>query len=137
MTTQAKDDRIKRGAVVMTKLVTAAVASTVISTLIAVILPARLGGRGASQVLFVVVVGLLGLLMGLTRFDARRFSAGSVFVFFLFEPIGRVLLRQETRPPYLFLAFPLALATAYFLGRQGASAGRNGTVPNNSAEGDQ
>lgn len=137
MTTQAKGLRVKRGAVVMTELVTAAVASTAISTLIAVILPVRLVSRDVSHVLFVVVVGLLGLLMGFTRPDARRFSVGSVFVFFLFEPIGRVLLRQEKRPTYLLLAFPLALAAAYFFAREGGPGKNNSTVSNSHVEGDQ
>ncbi len=137
MTTQAKDRLVKRGAVAMKELLTAAVASTVISTLIAVIIPTRLMNRDASHVLFVVIVGALGLLMGFARPDARRFSAGSVFVFFLFEPIGRVLLRQEIQPICLFLTFPLALVAAYFFGREGCAGTGDSTVSNNPTEGDQ
>ena len=60
-----------------------------LSALIAAI-PLRLVGREASHLLFLVVAGLLGLLLG--RFDPVQFNVGLVFVFFLFEPMGRVLL---------------------------------------------
>lgn len=137
MTTQAEDRLVKRGVVVMKELMTAAAASTVISTLIAVIIPVRLVSRDASQVSFVAVAGLLGLLIGFERHETHRFSAAFVFVFFLFEPIGRALLRQEKQPAYLILAFPLALATAYFLRPEGGSGTDNSAVSNNPVEGDQ
>ncbi|MGC2195576.1 MAG: hypothetical protein WA628_12935 [Terriglobales bacterium] len=126
MTPLAKERNPKGGALVVTQLLSAAIVSTLISTLIAVI-PVDLVGRGASHLLFVVAVGLLGLLLGLTRSQNWRFSAGFVFVFFLFEPVGRVLLRQGAAPPYLFAALSLALAAAYFFGREGGSGSRNGT----------
>jgi hypothetical protein len=118
MAPRARGRDLRRGTVVVTELVTAAVVSTLISTLIALI-PATLVGRDASHLLFVVTVGLLGLLLGFTKSHDWRFSAGFVFAFFLFEPMGRVVLRQEATTPYLFAALPLALATAYFFGRDG------------------
>lgn len=125
MTQLAKDQDLKRSAVVVTELVSAALVSTLISTLIAAI-PVNLVGRDASHLLFVVIVGLLGLLLGLTKPQDRRFGAGFVFAFFLFEPMGRVLLRQEAAPPYLFVVLPLALSAAYFFGREGSSGAGNG-----------
>jgi hypothetical protein len=110
---QAKDGDRKRGTVVIPRFMAAAVVSTVISALIAAI-PLRLVGRGASHLLFMVVAGLLGLLLG--RFEPGRLNVGLVFVFFLFEPMGRVLLHQEAVPPHLFLALVLALAASYFFG---------------------
>jgi hypothetical protein len=101
----------------------AAVVSTVISALIAAI-PLSLVGRDASHLLFLVVVGLLSLL--LERFEPGRLNVGLVFVFFLFEPMGRVLLHQEAVPPHLFLALVLALAASYFFGYKSRSANSNG-----------
>lgn len=137
MTTQVKSGRPKRGAEAIAELGMVAAASTAISTFIAVILPASSVGRDASRLLFVLVAGLLGLFMGFARSESRRFSAGFFFVFFLFEPIGRVLLRQDTGPTYLLLTFPLAIAAAYLFGSEGGSGNDESTVANNSVEGDQ
>jgi hypothetical protein len=124
MRLQYNDGDRARGPGVNMRFMTAAVVSMVISVLIAAI-PLSLVGRDASHLLFLVVAGLLGLLLG--RIEPGRLNVGLVFVFFLFEPMGRVLLHQEAVPPHLFLALVLALPAAYFFGYKSRSANSNGT----------
>jgi hypothetical protein len=100
--------------------VSAAAISTLISTLIAA-LPITLVGRDASHLLFIVAVALLCLFLGFGRRGSRRSSAGIVFVFVVFEPMGRTFLRQETPPKYILAALPLMLVVAYFFGLEEGS----------------
>jgi K+-sensing histidine kinase KdpD len=98
------------------RLLAAAAISTLISTLIA----SLLGGAVhpiAFHALFIVVAGLLGVFLGSTRLATARLDSSFLFVFFLFEPMGRVLLAQEAAPADLAVALVLALAAAYLLGR--------------------
>jgi hypothetical protein len=54
--------------------------------------------QGAPAV--VVVVGVVGLLFGIGG-SLRHLDAGFVFLFFLFEPLGRVLLNRGPVPNHL------------------------------------
>ena len=81
----------------LTRLVAAAGISTFLSTLLTFILGNSIS-RPAFHVLFVAIVGSIGMVLGSMGFVTARVDSGVAFVFFLFEPIGRVLLHQEIAP---------------------------------------
>jgi hypothetical protein len=91
----------------------------VLSILIALI-PMKRTGWEAAHILFVLTAGVIGLVVGLER-PNLRVNASVVFVFFLFEPIGRVLLGHEAAPKNVVVALALALAGAYFFRDKGNS----------------
>lgn len=57
---------------------------------------------------------------------AARLDASFVFVFFLFEPIGRTLLHQQTAPANLGVALFLGLVAAYLFRRKSSTESGNG-----------
>lgn len=100
------------------RLAATAIMSSAVSVLIAILANGR-PSSAASYALFVGVAGFVSLAVG--RDLGRTFDAGLVFVFFLFEPIGRVLLHQQTAPKDIFLALAVGLVVAYFFGQEGGA----------------
>jgi hypothetical protein len=102
------------------KLVGVAFVSAALSTIISSIFRNSIS-RMTSHVLFIAVVAAIALILRGTRRKHNRFDAGLVFVLFLFEPVGRILLRLEAAPANIFLVLPLAMVAAFFFGREGPS----------------
>jgi hypothetical protein len=102
----------------LTRLLTAAATSTFLSTLLALIFGGEVS-RVEFHALFVTIIGLIGLLRGAAGIVIKRYHSGVVFIFFLFEPIGRILLRQEVAPSDLGMALVLGFVTAMLFGNEG------------------
>lgn len=112
-------DPQKKMLAALKKLAAGALVSTLISILFAAIFGSDLG-RPESHLLFLVVVGAIGILLGTAGYIVDRFDASFVFAFFLFEPIGPVLLHQVPVAPSLGVALPLGLLVAFLFGRKGS-----------------
>ena len=100
------------------RLVGAAGTSTVFSTLLAFFVGNTLS-RPTFHALFVSIAGSVGVLLGLTGLVTSRIDSGVVFVFFLFEPIGRLVLHQEVAPADLGIALLLGVGVARLFGHEG------------------
>lgn len=109
------------------KLAAAAFASISLSTLIAAIFRNSIS-RMTSHVVFIAAVAAIGLILHSAGYVLERFDAGLVFTLFLFEPMGRVLLRQESAPANIILVLPLALVAAYIFGREDSAAGEENAL---------
>jgi len=103
------------------KLAGAALISASLSTVIAAFFRNSIG-RMTSHVIFIIVVVAIGLLMHWTGHAIDRLDAGLVFMLFLFEPLGRVLLHLEPAPANALLVLPLAMIAAYFFGHENSAA---------------
>jgi hypothetical protein len=95
----------------------AALGSSAISLLIAAI-PGNLLVGNRAHLLFVVVVGVVGILFGIGGAGLQHLDAGFVFFFFLFEPLGRLLLYREAVPNHYFLILSIGFVVAYFFGAE-------------------
>ena len=103
------------------KLAGAAVVSAALSTIIAAFFRNSIG-RMTSHVIFIIVIVAIGLLLHWTGHAIDRLDAGLVFMLFLFEPFGRVVLHLETAPTDALLVLPLAMLAAYFFGHENSAA---------------
>jgi hypothetical protein len=120
---QIKNVPLRRSLARFAQLATAAVVSTAISTAVAAILGNSFGG--AVQLTLVASVGAIGLiLLGSRGRDVGALDTGTVFTFFLFAPIGRILLRQATSPSEPAVALLLGLVVAYLFGARKTQARR-------------
>src|ERR1700751_409100 len=92
----------------------AAAASTLVSILAAAVSP-RFMEPWISHLLFIGLSAAFALI--LPGFTSRRIriDAGMVFVFCSFEPVGRMLVRQEPVPHYYILTLVLVVAAAFLL----------------------
>jgi hypothetical protein len=72
-----------------------------------------------SNLLFIVIAAIVGLLFG-AKAILRRLDAGFVLVFFLSQPVGRMLMRREVPHSDCLLALLLAFVVAYYLGKDGS-----------------
>ncbi len=115
-----KEKTMNATAARIVKLAAAAFVSTLLSTIVAAVFR-NVISRMTSHFVFIVAVAAIGLLLNSTRYAIDRFDAGLVFTLFIFEPVGRVLLRQESVPANAYIVLPLALVAAYFFGREGSS----------------
>jgi len=98
-------------------------AGALVSTLISVGIAAILGAvhvQIASHLAFLLVAGAIGIILGLTGYNIGRIDAGFLFAFFLFEPIGPVLLHQQTAPAGLAPALVIGLAVACWFMHKGS-----------------
>jgi hypothetical protein len=75
--------------------------------------------RPAFHAVFVAIAGSVGALLGSTGLVTGRIDSGVVFVFFLFEPIGRLVLHQEVAPADLGIALLLGVGVARLFGHEG------------------
>lgn len=105
---------IRRARPRVREIALAAAASTLVSILTAVGFPGVTDSY-KSHLLFAVASGVLGLMLPSFRSHVVRLDAGLVFVFFCFEPVGRILLHQEAAPPYFIFALGFVLIVAYFV----------------------
>jgi hypothetical protein len=95
----------------------AALGSSAISLLIAAV-PGNLLAGNRAHLLFVVTVGVVGLLFGISGTGVQHLDAGFVFFFFLFEPSGRVLLNRGAAPNHYLVILSTGFVVAYFFGRE-------------------
>lgn len=79
ITPQTKEWPLQRQGRIIMRLVAGAIVSTSISTLIAAV-PGKLLDQNTSHLFFIVVVGMIGLLLGRTRFVLGRLDSAFVFV---------------------------------------------------------
>ena len=92
----------------------AATPSTLVSILATAVSPSFME-PWKSHLLFIALSAAFALI--LPGFTSRpiRVDAGMVFVFCSFEPIGRILVRQEPVPHYYIIALVLVVAAALLL----------------------
>lgn len=99
------------------KIAAAAFISASLSTLLAGIFRNSIG-RMNLHLAFLGAVVAIGLALHWMGSVVDQLDAGLVFVVFLFEPAGRILLHQERAPGWMWLVAPAALVGAYFFGQK-------------------
>ena len=105
------------------------------STLLSVGITAILGNahtRFSLHLVFLMVAGAIGIVLGATGYDLGRIDAGFLFAFFLLEPIGPVLLGHQTAPAGLAPALLVGLAAACWFMHK-SSLSREPELPARSA----
>jgi hypothetical protein len=103
-------------------LVGAAMASAWLSILVNAICQ-KLGHGDEANFIFLLIAGLAALLFRSSKSGTLRVDASFAFVFFLFAPLGRVLLKRDIAGVYLVIVSLLAIICAYFLCSGTFSAG--------------
>ena len=99
-------------------------ASAVLSTAIAAIM-GNSRYTTSPHVVFLMAAGVIGVLLGFTAYDLGRIPAGFLFAFFLFEPIGPIVLHRQAAPAGLGATLALALALAWYFHHRSRHSARN------------
>jgi len=107
----AADLPLRQVARTSARVVAGALFSTVLSTFVAAI-AGNSYGRTAPHVAFLLAAGAIAIVLELAGYNIGSIDRGLLFAFFLFEPIGLIVLREQAVPKHLFLTLASAMGMA-------------------------
>lgn len=103
--------RWKHVAPVAAKTMAGGLLSAALSTIVASVVGTG-HGRSAPHVAFLAAAGGIAVILELSGYSIGHIDPGFLFAFFLFEPVGPIVMRQQTVPAGLAATVILGLSVA-------------------------